>query len=70
MDLWRQAENAGLNAMEFEHFYLGVALELHDEEGTPIEELIEDQARYDQALSQKSLDEIIFMNRKFMVATA
>ena len=59
VDLWRQAEHAGLNACEFEHFYLGAALEVHDEEGTPIEELIEDQARYDQALSQKSLDEIM-----------
>ena len=70
VDLWRQAEHAGLNATEFEHFYLGAALEVHDEEGTPIEDLIEDQARYDQALSQKSLDEIIVMNRQFMAATA
>ena len=69
VDLWRQAEHAGLNAVEFEHFYLGAALEVHDEEGTPIEDLIEDQARYDQALSQKSLDEIIVMNRQFMAAT-
>ena len=57
-----------MNALEFEHFYLGVALELHDEEGTPIEELIEDHARYDQALSQKSLNEIIVMNRQFNTA--
>ena len=35
LDLWRQAEHAGLNACEFEHFYLGAALEVHDEEGTP-----------------------------------
>ena len=72
VDLWRQAEHAGLNACEFEHFYLGAALEVHDEEGTPnalqtvsLRNMIEDQARYDQALSQKSLDEIIVMNRQF-----